>query len=89
MTIRQRVWLEIDEHTQTITLRNCKHGTIQATIKVDASCFATWTRLEEDCDCDNFWIAVKPADSEVFENGLFDKRPLFAEEFTYRKGYAK
>jgi hypothetical protein len=34
------------------------------------------SRVTADCDCDNFWIGVKPADSVVFEENLFGKKAL-------------
>lgn len=65
--------LEVDERSGIVTLRS-RYGAILAKIRCDMNGFGTFTRIEETEDCDNYWIAVKPGDSAVFEEGLFDSR---------------
>ena len=74
--------MEIDDATETVTIRSKKHQTILASFKI-AECFGTFARIEEDCDCDNYWIAIKPADSEVFENRLFGRTRIQVTSFSF------
>lgn len=69
-------YLEYDKSTSTVTLRHAKTQTIQMMIKLENSGVGTMERVTPDQDCDNFWIAIKPADSVVFQDVLFDKKKL-------------
>lgn len=79
--------MEVDERTGTVTMRHAKTQTVQMMIKLEASSIATMLRIESDVDCDNFWIGVKPADSVVFNDVLFDNKQLVVKsiDFELRK----
>lgn len=76
-------WLEFDETCNVVSLRHAKTGTIQMLIKLEAGAEGTHTRIKPHEDCDNFWIAVKPADSTVFEGKLFGRSKLAVTEFKF------
>lgn len=67
-----------DERTSTVTLRHRKTQVVLMTIKVEFGGIGTMTRIcaNGTCDCDNFWIAIKPDDHMVFNGILFDKKKL-------------
>ena len=69
-------YLEFDERTSTVVIRHSKTHCVQMVIKLESSSNATMSRVTSNCDCDNFWIGVKPADSVVFEENLFGKKAL-------------
>ena len=65
--------MSFDESTNTLTLQS-KSGCILMMLKVPEGCNGTFTRIDENHDCDNYWIGVKPSDSTVFEDKLFDRK---------------
>lgn len=71
-------YLEYDEATQTVTICHRRTYATLMKIKLEASASGTMTRVNPDGteDCDNYWIGVKPADSVVFEDGLFGRKVL-------------
>jgi hypothetical protein len=83
MKIRIPCYLEFDERTNTVTMRHAKTNTIQMMIKLEAGMEGTMTRIDADCDCDNFWIATKPSDSAVFQDRLFDGKKLRINSIDY------
>ena len=76
-------WLEFDERTSTVTLRHAKTQTIQMKIKLEACATGTMSRVVPEEDCDNWWIAFKPADSVVTTDMLFSKKMLIATQLSF------
>lgn len=66
--------LDFDEKSDTVTILHGKTGCIQMIIRLEAAGVGTMTRITPDTDCDNYWIGVKPADSVVFNDKLFDRK---------------
>jgi hypothetical protein len=52
-------------------------------IKLEANSTWTMTRISADVDCDNWWIAFKPADSVVTEDLLFGKKKLISSNLNF------
>lgn len=77
-------YLEFDERTSTVTIVHAKTGCTQMKIKLESSASGTMSRVSPNEDCDNFWIAVKPADSVVFQDVLFDKKALVVESINFK-----
>lgn len=73
-----------DQRTQTLTIRSTSGG-IQFMIKF-AEAAGTIQHIRPDEDCDNYWVAFKPADSAVFfdEPCLFSKARVVIEELSWR-----
>lgn len=76
-------FLEFDERTSVVTLRHAKTGTIQMVIKLESGSEGTMTRIVPEADCDNFWMAVKPTDSVVFDDVLFGKKKLVIDSLKF------
>lgn len=76
-------YLEFDAATNVVTARHAKTGCIQMTIKLESGMESTHSRIEPNVDCDNFWIAVKPADSTVLDGKLFSRAKLTVQEFKF------
>jgi hypothetical protein len=76
-----------DPKTQVLDIRSAKFGARIAQIKVEAGAAGTMQRVPWNSqgveDCDNFWIALKPADSVVFEDGLLGNKKVVVKEFTF------
>ena len=49
-----------------------KSGAVLAAIRFEYVNFGTFTRVNPNEDNDNYWVAIKPSDSMVFDHGLFD-----------------
>lgn len=76
-------YMDFDKRTHTVTLRHAKTNTIQMILKLEAGMSGTMERLTPMEDCDNFWIALKPADSTVFEDKLFGPKQIIVEKFKF------
>ena len=76
-------YLEFDERTSVVTMRHAKTNTIQMTVKLEAGATGTMGRLSPDVDCDNWWIAFKPADSVVVDDRLFGEKKLVATQLSF------
>jgi len=77
-----------DAKAQVLDIRSAAFGARIAQIKVEAAAAGTMQRVPWNSDgvedCDNFWIAVKPADSVVFEDGLLGKKKkVVVKEFKF------
>lgn len=77
-------YLDFDEHSSTVTIVHAKTGCTQLKIKLEKSSSGTMKRVVPDEDCDNYWIAVKPADSVVFEDRLFGDKSVIVDRFDFR-----
>ena len=79
-------YMEFDAATNVVTMRHAKTGCIQMTIKLESGAEGTHTRIAPDVDCDNFWIAVKPADALVFGRKLFGRSKVSVQKFDFKVG---
>ena len=69
---RFQCYMEIEDNG-IVTIRG-RHNNILAMFRHEMASFSTMTRVDKDEDCDNYWIAIKPGDNEVFYGKLFDRR---------------
>lgn len=80
-------YLKYDPNTSTVKIIHAKTGVHLLTLKLEANSTSTMERVWDEkpgtVDCDNFWMGVKPADSVVFEDMLFDRNDLVVQSINF------
>ena len=69
--MKLKCYFEYDEANETVTITSAKHGNTIMKLKIESSATGTIERIDAECENDNFWLAIKPADSVVFDEMLF------------------
>lgn len=90
--LRIPVHLHVERSTGIVRLTHGKTDVELMKMRCDLSAFGTFTRLDPsgNYEADNYWIGIKPDDSTVFHEGLFDpKRHLVIDHAYYRVVEAK
>lgn len=75
--------LTYDARTETVTIRHSRYNTILMKIKLESAATGTMERITPEQDCDNFWIGIKPADSVIFGDVLFDRKKLSIQQLDF------
>lgn len=76
-----------DSKAQVLDIRSHKWGARMAQIKVEKSAAGTMNRVDWNGqgvdDADNYWMAVKPSDATVFEDGLMSNKALVVKQLEF------
>ena len=86
--MRLNATVDWDESTSTLTIS--RNGANFAKIKFAVEGIGTMCRAAKAFprgeDCDNFWLAIKPADDMVFSGQLFSRKTVVVTrlDFTFK-----